>query len=203
RHEHGPERRDPSHRSLVGRRRGRDRPRLAQAGVRREHLTRPRRIRAMVRLDRRGLMLFALVAIPSLAAATLIIWLLQDQLGVPNPSPVYLTAVVVTALAVGSRGAAIVAVPSFLLYAFFFIEPRVNLTISQPSEWLNAVLLLFVGIVVGELAGLQRRRTEQARERELEAVALFQLSRALATRTSTPAVLPEISNILVGETSAN
>ena len=52
------------------------------------------------------------------------------------------------------------------------------------------VVLLFVGIVVGELAALQRRRTEIAQAREREAVALFRVSRALATRESTPAVLP-------------
>ena len=46
---------------------------------------------------------------------------------------------------------------------------------------LNALLLLFVGIVVGELAALQRSRAADALTREREARALFHLSRVLAT----------------------
>ena len=41
------------------------------------------------------------VAIGSLAAATIVVALLQDMLGVPNPSAVYLVAVVATALSPG------------------------------------------------------------------------------------------------------
>ena len=65
---------------------------------------------------------------------------------------------------------------------------------------LSVVLLLFVGIVVGELAALQRSRAEVAQRREREAWALFRVSRALATRDSTKAVLPDIAAILVSET---
>jgi two-component system, OmpR family, sensor histidine kinase KdpD len=159
--------------------------------------------RAMVRLDRRGLARFVLVSVPSLVLATLVVALLQSRFGVTNASSVYLTAVVAAAIVSGARGAAAVALLSFLLYDFFFIEPRFTLTIHDPAEWLNAVLLLFVGIVVGELAALQRKRTETARAREREALALFQLSHALATRPSTPAVLPEIAEILVREIGAD
>ncbi len=143
-----------------------------------------------------------LVAVPSLVVATLVVAILQSWLGVTNASSVYLTAVVVTAIVSGARGAAAVALLSFLLYDFFFIEPRFTLTVHDPAEWLNAVLLLFVGIVVGELAALQRRRTETAEAREREALALFRVSRALATRPSTPDVLPQIAKILLPEIRA-
>src|SRR5262245_57809949 len=113
------------------------------------------RLRDTVRLDRAGLSRFLLVAVPSLTAAPRSVALLQSWLGVTNASSVYLTAVVVTAIVSGARGAVVVALLSFLLYDFFFIEPRFTLTIRDPAEWLNAVLLLFVGIVVGELAALQ------------------------------------------------
>ena len=56
----------------------------------------------------------------------------------------------------------------------------------SPGELVNLVLLLFVGIVVGQLAALQRTRTQEALAREREARSLFQVSRALATRSSTP-----------------
>jgi two-component system sensor histidine kinase KdpD len=81
-----------------------------------------------------------------------------------------------------------------------FVDPRYTFSVARPGELVNLLLLLFVGIVVGQLAALQRARAEQAVAREREARALFQVSRALATRESTPAVLPVIVGILRQET---
>ena len=108
-------------------------------------------------------------AVPSLAVATIAVGFLQNVAGVPNASAVYLVAVVVTALVAGTWGAIVAAVASFLLYDFLFVHPLYTLTVGDPGEWLNLVLLLFVGIVVGQLAALQRSRAEiaaGARERE-------------------------------------
>jgi len=114
---------------------------------------------------------------------------------------VYLAAVVATAFVAGTWGAIVAAVASFLLYDFLFIVPLYTFTVADPGEWLNLVLLLFIGIVVGQLVALQRSRTEIARAREREARALFQVSRELATRISTPAVLQTIAGILRQETA--
>jgi two-component system sensor histidine kinase KdpD len=152
------------------------------------------------RFDRRQVGRLLAVGIPSLAVATIVVAVLQDVLGVPNPSAVYLVAVVVTALVSGTLGAIVASVASFLLYNFLYTDPRFTFTISDPGVWLSVVVLLFVGIVVGQLAALQRSQTEMAREREREALALFKLSRALATRSSTPAVLHEITGILGSQT---
>ena len=150
----------------------------------------------MDRLDRRQLFRILIVAGPSLAGASLGVAILQADLGVANASSVYLVAVVVTAFVTGTIGAILAAVGSFLLYNFLFTEPLYTLTIADPGVLLSVVLLLFVGIVVGQLAAVQRSRAEIARAREREALALFRLSRALATRESTPQVLPEIIEIL-------
>jgi two-component system sensor histidine kinase KdpD len=56
-----------------------------------------------------------------------------------------------------------------------------------------------VGIVVGQLTALQRSRTRDAEAREREAHSLFRVSRSLATRDSTPQVLPELTKVLVDE----
>ncbi|MEP7378407.1 MAG: DUF4118 domain-containing protein [Chloroflexota bacterium] len=139
------------------------------------------------------------VALPSLAAATLIVWLLADVLGVPNPSAVYLVAVVAAAIVSGTLGAVATAVASFVLYNYLFTEPRYTLSMHEPGVWLSVVLLLFVGIVVGQLAAMQRSRAELARAREREARALFAVSRDLATRASIDAVLPQIARELGAE----
>jgi two-component system sensor histidine kinase KdpD len=147
----------------------------------------------------RGVARFLAVALPGLAGATLLVWYLQDVLGVPNPSAVYLVAVVATAIVSGTLGAVATAVASFALYNYLFTEPRFTLSMHEPGVWLSVVLLLFVGIVVGQLAALQRSRADLARAREREARALFAVSRGLATRESIETVLPEIARELAAE----
>jgi len=156
----------------------------------------------MRQLDRTQVGRFLAVAAASLTVATIAIAILQDGLGVPNPSSLYLVAVVATAIVSGTWGAVLSSVASFLLYNFLFVDPRYTLTVAQPGELVNLVLLLFVGIVVGQLAALQRARAEEAIAREREARALFQVSHALATRSSTPDVLPAIAGALRDETRA-
>jgi two-component system sensor histidine kinase KdpD len=140
------------------------------------------------------------VAVPSLAVATAVAYVLHDVLGAQNPSAVYLIAVVATAYAAGTLGAVVASVASFVAYNLLFVEPRYTLTVAQPHELVNLLLLLFVGIVVGQLAALQRSRAEAALAREHEARTLSDVGRTLATRTSTMAVLPDLSRILAEET---
>ncbi len=147
----------------------------------------------------RAVWIFLAVAVPSLAAATVVVWLLQDVLGVPNPSAVYLVAVVAAAIVSGTLGAVATAGASFVLYNFLFTVPRYTLSMHEPGVWLSVVLLLFVGIVVGQLAALQRSRAEQAQAREREARALFAVSRGLSTRSSIDAVLPQVARELEAE----
>ena len=155
----------------------------------------------MPHIARRHALLVVAVGAASLAGATLAVALLEASVGVPNASAVYLVAVVATAIVGGAPGAIIASAASFLLYDFFFTAPYHTFTISDPGEWVSVILLLFVGIVVGQLAALQRSRTEEALAREREARAIFQVSRALATRESTAMVLPTIAKILKDETA--
>src|SRR3954463_1474642 len=144
----------------------------------------------------RAVVRFLAVAVPTVAVATIVVGVLQDVFGVPNPSAVYLVAVVATAIVSGTAGAIATAVASFVLYNFLFTEPRFTLSMHEPGVWLSVVLLLFVGIVVGQLAAMQRDRAELASRREREARALFSVSRALATRESVDFVLGDIARAL-------
>ncbi|HEX2626369.1 MAG TPA: ATP-binding protein [Candidatus Limnocylindrales bacterium] len=148
------------------------------------------------RIDPREVVRLLAVALPALAIASVLVWILEDRLGIPDASPVYLLAVVVTALTSGTAGALAAAVLGILLYDYLFTHPFATLIISDPGEWLSLVLLLFVGLVVGQLTALERSRTITAEAREREARELFLVSRALATRASTTAVLQEIATLL-------
>ena len=135
----------------------------------------------------------------SLAAASVAVAFLQDAAGVGNASAAYLVAVVLVALLVGTDGAVVTAVGAAALYNFLFTEPRYTFAIHDPGVLLSVVLLLFVGIVVGQLAATQRQRAEAASAREREARALFGVSRSLATRVSMAGALAAILDVLVVE----
>ena len=124
-------------------------------------------------------------------------------MGVPDASSVYIVAVVASAFLVGTAGAVAAALGAFLLYNYLFTDPVGTFVVADPGDWLELALLLFVAIVVGQLVALLRSRAEVARAREHEARALFRLSRALATRDSTLAVLPQVAGILREESRAD
>jgi two-component system sensor histidine kinase KdpD len=150
------------------------------------------------RLNQHPLLRTGLVGTLALAGATAVIAAL-DALGVPNASAVYILGVAAVAL-VGGRVAVLgAAIASFLLYDFLFVDPRYEFTVSNPGEWLNLVVLLAVGLLVGQMAALLRIRGEAAMAREREARAMFSVSRELVTRPSTIDVLPRILQIVRDE----
>jgi two-component system sensor histidine kinase KdpD len=141
----------------------------------------------------------AAVAAASLVVATLLAGALETGLGLADASVVYIPAVVVTALVAGTTGAVAAALAAIVSYDYLFTQPLHTLEIQDPQEWISLALLLFVAIVVGELAALQRTRTALARSRELAARALFRVSQALGARSSLEAAMVEISTLLAGE----
>jgi len=136
----------------------------------------------------------------ALGLATLLVALLDQVAGVPNASSGYLLAVIALAVQLGTTEAIVGAVGAFLLANFLFTVPVHTLTVLDPGEWLNLLLLLVVGVVVGQLAGRQRNRAESAELREREARGLFQVSRALATAAEASQAMREVVRILRAET---
>ena len=142
-----------------------------------------------------------LLAVALLPLATLLIALVEGPpLLIADASPLYLIAVVGIAVVFGTRAAIVAAFASFLLYDALFVEPRFTLAVDDPEEWLNLLLLLFVGIVIGRLAALQAERANDATRRAAESRALFRISRTLATATSVTEALPVIVDDLLAET---
>jgi two-component system sensor histidine kinase KdpD len=152
------------------------------------------------RLEPRRLVV-RLAAIALLPLATLLIALVEGPpLHIPDASPLYLIAVVGIAIVFGTGAAIAAAVASFLLYDALFVVPRFTLAVDDPEEWLDLLLLLFVGIVIGRLAALQTERAQDATRRAGESRALFRISRTLATATSVADALPVVVEDLLAET---
>ena len=140
-----------------------------------------------------------LAAIVGVTLTSLAVAFLEGNVGVPDASSLYLVAVAAIAIRFGIPGAILTAVASVLVYDFLFVHPLQTLDVSDPGEWLNLVLLLFVAVTVGQLAALERGRAEAALERERESRALFDMTRALAVGESTGDALPAIAAALARE----
>jgi two-component system sensor histidine kinase KdpD len=147
-------------------------------------------------VDRRHVASAAATTLVSLLLTTVLIAVLRGRFGLTNASAVYLLAVMVVAVGFGRVAAVIAAVGAFLLYNYLFVAPTFTLLVADPDQLVNLVLLLVMGIVSGHLAGLQRSRAESAELREREALVLFQVSRALATRMETGVALSSIVETL-------
>jgi K+-sensing histidine kinase KdpD len=142
-----------------------------------------------------GSALVLTVTVGALALTTLAIAILEgDRVGIADGSPVYLVAVVAVGALAGTVPAVITAIAAFFLYDLLFTEPVFSVVVADPREWLDLVLFLFVGLVVGRLVSIQHARADEAAQRAVEANTLFALSRSLATAPSTAEAAPEIAD---------
>jgi two-component system sensor histidine kinase KdpD len=136
----------------------------------------------------------------ALGVATVLVAVLETSFGVRDASAAYLLAVIGLAVGLGTAQAIAGACGAFLAYNYLFVEPVRTFTVVDPTEWLNLLLLLVVGVVVGRLAGGQRRRAEAAEMREREARGLFQVGQAVASARDGSAALQGIAAIVRDET---
>ena len=136
----------------------------------------------------------------ALTLATLLVSFLEQVADVPNAHAAYLLAVIALAVQLGTTEAIVGAFGAFLLANFLFTEPVLTLSVVDRGEWLNLLLLLVVGVIVGQLAGRQRDRAQAAELREREARGLFQVSRALATAGDASQAMRDVVRILRAET---
>ena len=120
-----------------------------------------------------------------LAITTLAIAVVESEAaGQLDGSPLYLVAVVIVATRYRTAAGIATGIAAFLIYNLLFTEPRFTLTVSDPREWLNLVLFLFVAVVIGRLAGVSANRADEAEARAREATALYGIARTLAAETS-------------------
>jgi two-component system, OmpR family, sensor histidine kinase KdpD len=144
------------------------------------------------RVDRRRVIEVGLASMVALAAGTLVIAILEGPpVGLLDASPVFLVAVVAVGARYGTLPALLTGIGAFLDYDLLFTDPRLNLAVSDPREWLDLVLLLVVAVAVGRLASLGARRADEASRLAREAQALFAVSRLLST-TSLEGAAPAI-----------
>ncbi len=136
-----------------------------------------------------GLTLGLAAAAVSVSCAVLVGKLLTRYLPLPNLSMIFLAAVLVCAVTLGSLAAILAAIISFFAYNFFFIEPLYTFTIAEPHELFALIIFLLVAGLTGGLAGRVREQSDASRKRIATIQALYDISRKLSATASLEDVL--------------
>lgn len=119
-------------------------------------------------------------ALLAVTLVSLFIGLVLGEVNLANVSMLYLLAVMASAVGFGRGPAIFASVSAFLIFDWFFVEPIHQFTVSDASEWVSLLFFLLTAIVTGQLAAGQRQRAREARQREREAVVLYDVVRLLS-----------------------
>jgi two-component system sensor histidine kinase KdpD len=111
----------------------------------------------------------------------------------------YLAAVVAAAIYLGRGPAILTSALGVLAFDFFLTEPRLTFTVADTEYIFTFIGLFAVSLVISTLAARSREQAESARRREIQAVALYELSRDLATASELDEILQVVIRH-VGET---
>jgi len=96
----------------------------------------------------------------------------RDDLFATNAALVLVLAVLAAAIVGGRRGGAVSAIVAALCFDFFFTRPYYSFTIDRHDDVETTIVLLVVGLVVGELVirARESRRIAHASRREVEQI---------------------------------
>jgi len=128
------------------------------------------------------------------AAATLIGYLVNPFIALPNLVMLYLLAVVVAALRCGRGPAIVTALLGVLAFDFFLVPPRLSLAASDKEYVLTFAGLAVVGLVISALAARARDQAQVAQRRQVQTSALYSLSRDLVRAGELTAIVQAITD---------
>jgi two-component system sensor histidine kinase KdpD len=104
----------------------------------------------------------------------------------------YLLAVILSAFYLGRGPSLMASLLSVLAFDFFFIEPRLSLTVTDTQYLLTFLGLFGTGLAISNLTGQVRSQVEAAQNREARTAALYNLSRELTTSPNQDAVMDTV-----------
>ncbi|HET6408123.1 MAG TPA: DUF4118 domain-containing protein, partial [Chthoniobacteraceae bacterium] len=124
----------------------------------------------------------AAIAIP--AILTLVGLLALPWVGYWTVALIYLSGVTLAGIVLRRGPILVLAAVSALTWNYLFIPPRFTFLIGKTEDWAMFAMFFVLALVLGQLTAGLRERERAEREREQRAVALYRLSRALATSTT-------------------
>jgi len=122
-------------------------------------------------------------------ATTLLTTPLLALFDLANIVMVFLLCVVLVAVRLGRGPAMLAAVLAVASFDFFFVPPRFSFAVSDVQYLLTFVVMLGVGLLIGQLTANLRFSARVSASRERRAQALFELTRDLSAALQTEQVL--------------
>ncbi len=134
----------------------------------------------------------------AVALMTAVLGLLHADTNLVNVSMLYLLVIMSTALFAGSGPAVFAAIAALLSFDWFFVEPKYQFTVQDPTEWLALCVFLFTALVIGQLTATLNKRAEEAQLNRQETLALAQASWAIASELDLDrAIAKVLSNLVI------
>lgn len=122
---------------------------------------------------------YALAVLASVLAA-LIATPLYDYLDLPNLSMLFLLAVLLVAVNLGSAPGVLAAILSVGLFDFFFVPPRFSFVVNDGQYLVTFVVMLAVALITGQLTAGLRRQVEMSATEAMRTRALYEMARDLS-----------------------
>ncbi len=131
-------------------------------------------------------------ALAAVAAAGALAAAMRAYVGLADPSMLFLTSVLVSAVAGGLGPSILASVGGLLVYDFFFVEPLYTFTVTKPQDVVSLVVFLAAGVLISELTARTRDQAEAARSREQRTNSLYEFSRDLAAAVGLEDLVPVV-----------
>src|SRR5205085_10023218 len=100
------------------------------------------------------------------AFTTLVLTAMHPAFDLANIAMLYMLTVLLVGVQWGRGPAVIAAVLNVVAFDYFFVPPRFNLMPGDPQYYLTFAVMLAVGAIIGQLAGIIRFQVRVASHRE-------------------------------------
>ncbi|MBN3757957.1 DUF4118 domain-containing protein [Paraburkholderia sp. Tr-20389] len=128
-------------------------------------------------------------AVAICAGVTLVASQLIDRIDLTNLVMLYLLGVIFTAVKLGRGPGVMLSFLSVAAFDFFFVPPRMSLSVSDTQYLLTFFGMLLTSLVIGHLTSSLRREASVARRREQRTGAMYAMARELAAALTTEQIV--------------
>ncbi|WP_345813465.1 DUF4118 domain-containing protein [Paraburkholderia sp. PREW-6R] len=129
------------------------------------------------------------MAIAICAGITLLASQLIDHIDLTNLVMLYLLGVIFTAVRLGRGPGVVLSFLSVAAFDFFFVPPRMSLSVSDTQYLLTFLSMLLTSLVISHLTSSLRREASVARRREQRTGAMYAMARELAAALTTEQIV--------------
>src|SRR2546428_9105392 len=119
--------------------------------------------------------------------AVALVTLLCKAIAVANATTAgfaYLITVLLVAASWGVAESVVASIAATVFFNYFFLPPVGTVAIADPENWVALFTFLISSLIASQLSNRAKRRTVEARTRQLEMERLYALSRAIMTMDS-------------------